>query len=382
MSGQLWTWGESSNGRLGNGTTTPDVTAPAQIGGDDTWARIAAGGDNPPFALAVKDAGTLWSWGSASNGKLGNGTTTPDVTAPAQIGSDTDWLKVAAGSLHGLAIKTGGTLWGWGQNNAGEVGDGSSTQRTSPVQVGVATDWESVSAGFRFSVGIKTGGTLWSWGRKDDGRLGDGTNSGSDVLSPVQVGVATNWAQVACGIAHAAAIRDDGTLWTWGAPYNGKLGQNDEVSAFLVPTQVGAGTDYAQVSCGYEHTIVIKTDGTMWGCGDSSVGQVGDGGTTQRNSFVQIGSDTDWEEVSCGAYHNIARKTDGTLWAWGEAFSGALGNGTTSPNVLAPVQIGSGEDWSSLSAGYIFSMALLTEVVIPPPNAFWTGFVGTSEITL
>lgn len=378
MSGRLYTWGESASGQLGNGTFTPDVTTPTQIGVAEDWEVISAGGGSFPqaFALAIRTGNTLWSWGESGNGQLGNGTITPDVNTPTQVGSDTDWSAIAAGYFHALALKSGGSLWAWGFNNNGQLGDGSSTQRTSPVHIGSDTDWEVIAAGSNFSAAIKSGGTLYTWGRDNVGQLGNGAPA-ADVISPTQVGAATDWASVSCGANHAAAITTGGKLYTWGENATGQLGHGD-TTIRESPTQVGAGTNWAKVSCGDLHTLALKTDGTLWACGDNVVGTLGDGTTTQRTSFVQIGSDTDWADISAGAFTSFALKTDGTLYAWGEAASGGTGNGTTTPNVLAPVQIGSSDEWTAISGGFVFGMGL--QATAPPPNEFWTGFVGTSEL--
>ena len=156
------------------------------------------------FGGAVVDA-TLWGWGRNTSGQIGDGTTTQRAS-PVQIGSDTTWAFIAnsTGSDTGHGIKTDGTLWGWGYNAQNQIGDGTTTQRTSPVQVGSATNWASTANGDVHSHGIKTDGTLWGWGRNTVGQIGDGTTT--QRTSPVQIGSATNWASVSNGDLHSHAI--------------------------------------------------------------------------------------------------------------------------------------------------------------------------------
>lgn len=373
MSGTLWTWGRAFGGRLGNGTTTPDVLVPTQIGALDTWAVLALFADN---AAAIKADGTLWTWGRAVWGVLGNGTTTPDVLTPTQIGSDTDWAKLAQGYYHAHAIKVGGTLWGWGSNGDYNLGDGTQIQRNSPVQIGSATTWSQVSCGHNHSGAVRTDGTLWMWGDDFEGELGNGATTGY-ITTPTQIGALTTWAEVACGVNFTFARRSDGTLWSTGLNNSGQLGLGD-LSVRTSFTQVGVATNWAKVSCGDAHTLAIKTNGTLWACGENSSGAVGDGSTTDRTSFVQIGSDTDWAHVEAGYYHSTAVKSDGRVYGWGEAAFGGVGNGTTTPNALVPTLIYTGNS-GTFSAGGL-SFGAFINAVIPPPNEFWTGFVGTSEL--
>jgi alpha-tubulin suppressor-like RCC1 family protein len=152
-------------------------------------ASVAAGDE---FTVAVRRDGTLWAWGSNDWGQLGDGTFTAR-TSPEQIGTATDWASVAAGYSHTVAIRSDGTLWAWGYNNDGQLGDGTTTNNTSPEQIGTATDWASVTAGHQHTVAIRSDGTLWAWGDNSLGQLGDG-KAPSISYVPEQIGTATNWA--------------------------------------------------------------------------------------------------------------------------------------------------------------------------------------------
>jgi len=186
---------------------------------------ISAGGYH---TVAILADGTLWAWGRNLEGQLGNGTishhedgiTTPGIV-PFQIGIAGNWAFVSAGGLHNAAIKTDGTLWAWGENDFGQLGDGTTENRTVPVRIGSDNNWASVFAGGSYTVAIKTDGTLWAWGTNDFGQLGDGTTENR--TAPVQIGTSGNWKSVSvCGSYHSfdkkhtVAIKTDGTLWAWG----------------------------------------------------------------------------------------------------------------------------------------------------------------------
>ena len=253
-----------------------------------------------------------------------------------------------SGNLHVIGIKFDGTLWAWGYNANGQLGDGTTTQRTSPVQIGSDTNWASVAVGGGGShtMAIKTTGTLWAWGYNAFTQLGDGTST--QRTSPVQIGSDVNWASVACGTYHTIAIKSTGTMWGWG--YNGS-GQNGTTANRTAPFQIGSDVNWASVSCGQFYTMAIKTTGTLWGWGNNFYSTIGDGTTTQRTSPVQIGSDVNWASVACGYVHTMAIKTTGTLYAWGQNGGGQFGETTNTGrggknennnyrNVRAPMQVG------------------------------------------
>lgn len=332
----------------GSFTTLPD---PAASG---CWKMLVPGLSNS-YTLAIHNNGTLWAWGKNTDGQLGNGTYT-SVNVPTLSSNDNTWVKVSAGGYHNAAIKNDGTLWTWGLNINGELGDGTTIAKNIPVQVGSGTDWAQVAVGDGFTIAIKTNGTLWAWGVNGSYQLGDGTNVNK--ITPVQIGTATNWKSVGAGFRHAVAVRTNGTLWAWGENELGQLGDGTIIDR-STPTQITTATNWAEVYVGYEHNLALKTNGTLWGWGSNSKGEVGNGATAVRvQSPVQVGTDTNWKSAAAGRDHSLGVKTNGTLWSWGSNSGGELGDITNfSFSRTSPGQVGTATDWDAVSASQSNSFA-------------------------
>ena len=344
---ELYSWGQNGFGSLGLGDTERR-SSPVQVGSLYTWAQVSAGGDNGTV-LATKSDGTLWSWGRNSDGELGQNDIV-NRSSPVQVGTLTNWSRVAMGFSSAAAIKSDGTLWTWGSDDSGELGLGTRlVNRSSPVQVGALTNWLNASVGSFHCVAVKTDGTLWTWGQNSFGQLG--TTNVISRSSPVQVGALTNWYQASAGGSHVVAIQTGGTAWAWGQNNEGQLGQGN-VLRRSSPVQVGALTDWAQIAGGVEHTGAVKTGGTLWMWGRNNYGQLGNGNVDSASSPVQIGALTSWSFVSPGRSSlSAALKTDGTLWTWGSGDQGALGSNTVNIPRSSPVQVGASNDWLQLSCG-------------------------------
>jgi alpha-tubulin suppressor-like RCC1 family protein len=241
-------------------------------------------------------------------------------------------------------------------NTYGEMADNSIAPKSSPVQVGSLTDWLQVSNGLNASAAIKSDGTLWTWGRGTSGALGNGSTASKS--SPTQVGALTNWTQVAVGHNGTChAVKTDGTLWAWGSDANGGLGTGTSGTSRSSPVQIGALTTWKFVATGNYFGVAIKTDGTLWSWGVNNYGQLGKGDITSRSTPVQIGTGTNWSKVSAGYEHVLAIKTDGTLWGWGNTGTGAIGDGSIGSK-SSPVQIGALTTWSQVSCGVYHSVVL------------------------
>jgi alpha-tubulin suppressor-like RCC1 family protein len=312
-------------------------------------------------SIVIKTDSSLWAWGYNAQGQVGDGTQTTR-NSPVKIGTATNWKTVVGGNDYSMAIKNDGTLWAWGKNLNGQLGDGTTTRRNSPVQIGTATNWKTIICGIsEHTMALKTDGTLWAWGQNLNGQLGDGTTTQRN--SPVQIGTATDWKSISVGYNNTVATKTDGTLWAWGYNGYGQLGDGTTTQRNS-PVQIGTATNWKSVDAGGMHNVAVKNDGTLWAWGLNTDGQLGDGTTTDRHSPVQITTATNWASTSAGGYYTTAKKTDGSLWAWGANYQGQLGDGTTTDR-HTPVQIGTATNWASISAGYDHSLAIKTD------GSFW-----------
>lgn len=337
--GTLWgagnnTWGLLGDSGVQNSPYFKLSFAPAAVETTRTWKDVAM---TSSYVLAVATDGTLWGWGDASYGFSDGYTSHPFPTRLDPTG--TNWSKVWAGGQSAAAMDNTGALYMWGYNNDGQLGDGTQTNRTVRTRVGTASDYyKDVSLGYWNTMGIKTDGTLWGWGYNGDGALGIG-NSVTPQKSPVKVGTATNWAQIATAGNCAAAIRTDGTLWTWGVNYQGNLGDSTPNSGRATPAQVGTGTNWKQVSISNGSVSAVKTDGTLWCWGYNASGQIGDGSKTDRRTPWRVGESADWKSAWSGANATFGIKADGTLWAWGyNQIIGQFGDGTTGGYSVYPIR--------------------------------------------
>jgi len=331
--GTLWATGSSQYGQLGDGTNMSKSLL-IQSGSGNSWQFVSGGMFH---SLAIKTDGTLWAWGRNFGGQLGDGTNT-DKNIPTQIGSSTNWKEISGGGSHSIGIKTDGTLWAWGDNNNGKLGIGSFTGSVNtPTQIGSASNWKHISCHMFHSLAIKTDGTLWAWGGNLGGQLGDGTNTDKNI--PTQIGSASNWQSIETGNSHSLAIKTDGTLWAWGGNLGGQLGDGTNTDK-NIPTQIGSNTNWGFLSGGNGHSLAIKTDGTLWAWGTNGVGQLGVGysSTITINTPTQVGTSTNWQSISSHG-HSFAIMINGSLWSWGPN-QGALGIGSpTVTSINTPTNI-------------------------------------------
>jgi alpha-tubulin suppressor-like RCC1 family protein len=348
---------DSSN-NFSSGVTAYAMPVASTVASVASYVAVSAGGIH---TLAIKSDRTLWTWGYNEEGELGDGCTFGlncyNRNSPTQVGSDNTWGAVSGGTTHSAAIKQNGTLWSWGDNSSGQIGTGCSDSTcfyiSTPTQVTTDTNWASTSAGGFFTVAIKTDGTLWAWGNNYAGQLGDGCSPMSTCIEsaiPKKIGTNTDWASVAAGGNHVIALKTNGTLWAWGINDYGQLGNaaQSPTAYSSVPVQIGTDTDWKSITAGDMHSLAIKTNGTLWAWGDNDWGQLGITCLTSCSSVsapIQVGTDANWKDVDGGFNLTIAVKTDGTVWAWGN-FSSSTG---TSSSV--PVQVGTGTSWSKVSAG-------------------------------
>ncbi len=339
----LYVWGYQSSFNnaylLGLGDAN-HRSSPVQLGTLSNWRMASASNFH---VVALKTDGTLWGWGGdvGTRGAFGVVANLGGAySTPVQLGSDTNWKFVKAGRLTSFALKNDGTMWAAGINSSGQLGFGSGGLNVSSwTQIGSDANWKQLTYAEYNGYAIRTNNTLWSWGVNTQGQLGLGDTTNRS--SPTQIGAGTDWKQVSAGWQYGMAVKTDGTLWAWGHNHLGQLGLNDIVHRSS-PVQVGSLTNWKLVSCGQFSSFAIKTDGTLWAWGNGNSGALGDGNSVSRSSPVQIGSLTNWKFVFGGPIKAI--KTDGTLWAWGLNNRGNVGDGTLT-NRSSPVLIGTESTW-------------------------------------
>jgi alpha-tubulin suppressor-like RCC1 family protein len=379
-------WGFNNDGELGNGTVqmfSPNGTdVPGPVSGLSGVVAIAAGAEH---SLALKSDGTVWAWGYNVAGQLGNGTfISSDV--PVQVSGLSSVVAIAAGTDHSLALKSDGTVWAWGDNEDGELGNYPFALENSdvPVQVSGLSSVAAIAAGSAFSMALKSDGTVWTWGINSYGNLGNGTFGGTTYM-PGQVTGLTGVMAIASGDLHQLALKKDGTVWAWGENEYGEVGNgtftNPSAPGIGTPVQVSGLAGVTAISGGDSYSLALKSDGTVWAWGLNDDGQLGNGTATFSGTTPGCCSDipgrvsglTGVTGIAAGFDHGMAVKSDGTVWAWGAGDFGELGNGTFQGSPT-PVQVSGLSGAAAIAGGTHFSLALA------PPTAPAAFFIGEASL--
>lgn len=274
-------------------------------------------------SLVVLSNGTVKAWGNNQFGQLGDGTTI-DRHIPVDINTLSSIAAVAAGAYHSLALGNNGKVWTWGKNDYGELGDGTQTENHIPRQVSGLSNIISIAAGFDYSIALRNDGTVWAWGNNMWGVLGNGNYTTQ--LRPVQVINLSDIIAIAAGTEHCLALKNDGTVWAWGWNANGCLGDNSNIAKRSTPAPIPALSGVKAIAAnGSIHSLALKNDGTVWAWGDNFYGQLGDGTLIGKSAPMQLSSLDNITAIGTGERHSFAIRNDGTLWAWGWNGNGQLG---------------------------------------------------------
>jgi cysteine-rich repeat protein len=322
--GALYCWGDNERGMLGTGDIMARLLPTAVLGTVSSWARVSAGDEH---TCGIAADGALYCWGGNDYGQLGNGTTS-DRTTPARVGTYNDWVTVAAGSFHTCGIRQG-TVYCWGRNHRGQVGDNTTTSRSSPTAVyGSFSAGGLVSCGGNHSCAVNGSLDMYCWGNNSSGQLGDGTVIEKHVPTRVDAARTYDWEAVSAGSNHTCGV-STGSFYCWGINSTYQLGDGTTNNATLprMPSFT-SGPQMVAAAAGAGHTCGVRELELglyCWGLNDN--GQVGDGTSTDRPAPVLLGM-TEWSLITAGDPHTCGIG-EGVLYCWGDNWAGQLGDGTT-----------------------------------------------------
>ena len=331
--GLVWAWGTNTSGEVGDGTTTnrPSPTQVTALNGAGIVA-VAAGGNH---TLALSSDGTVWAWGYNGSGQLGDASTTTRTT-PIHLVSLSSVVAIAAGTSHSVALRSDGTIYTWGLNGNGQLGNNSTTQATAPVLVdGGVLLGSAIGAGDTHTLAVKTDGTVWAWGSNNFGQLGDASTT--QRLTPVQMSGVSNAAAVDGGTGFSILRLSDNTLKATGYNGQGQLGDGTTTPR-TAPVAVSVLTSISKLIVGTSHTVAIKADGTLWRWGGNSSGQLGTGTLISTPTPGQVAGLGSISVAAAGGTHTVVAAGDGVVSVWGANSGRQLGDGTTVQRLL-PVSI-------------------------------------------
>ena len=364
-SGTSYTFTVKATNAVGSAVSAPsNVVIPLQT--LTVLGPVITGGFG--HSVALKPDGTLWVWGQNFYGQLGDGTT-HDLSVPKAIGGG--YAAVAAGDNHTLALTADGRLWSWGVNSNGQLGDGTQNISLKPEQIG--SGYKLVAAGSLHSLAIDVNGNLYAWGANNFGQLGNQNTSATPVTNPVFIGA--GFSQVSAGISHTLGLKANGDLYAWGNNDHGQLG--DGTTTARNAPGIPIDHHYLAISAAGSHSIGLKTDGTLWSWGSNSNGELGNNSTTDLKIPTQITPGTLYKAIAAGYNHNLALDTNNNLWTWGANDKGQLGNGSTTGSWF-PIQIGTG--YSSITAGTGYTVALKNDGSVWAMGNNWYGQLGDGTL--
>ena len=380
--GTVWTWGMNDYGKLGIGTASippsasADVHVPVQVHGPGdqgflTSVKAIMGGEHDNFAL--RQDGTVWGWGWNLMGMVGDGTFTDRYT-PVQLTTLPNIVALGGRGYHALALDSTGHVWAWGFNDHGQLGHataacpGMTPNRLCsnvPVQVDNLVGATAITGGGFFSLALMPGGVLRAWGEGNHGQLGNGNTA--DQATPVAVQGLDQVTQVSAGWFHAIALRSDGSVWTWGDNTYGELGYDTLADNSSLPHPVAGLGPAVAVSAGDSYNAVLLKDGSVWTWGENQFGQLGDGTMNDAVNTAprQVKGLSGVVILAARDYHTMAVKANHTVWAWGSNENGECGDGTILDRTR-PVQV-----QFTLSSQYTLYLPLVRQVILNRSGFFW-----------
>ena len=348
--GTVWSWGDNSEGQLGDGTTIDNKNMPTMVLDLYNIVLIASGWYH---GLAMKDDGSIWSWGYNKYGQLGDGTTI-DKLNPTLIPDFNNVKALDGGWYHSVVLKEDGTVWTFGNNGNGTLGTGSTTIEVKPVKISSLNNVKNITVGMGHSFALKEDGSVWGWGWNNYGKLGDGTIN--DKHRPTEI-FSFNNAQILVAAPHNSfAIKKDGTLWSCGYNVYGELGNGKDQNQHK-PIQISGPNNVSTLTAGFAHSLFLKEDGTVWGCGYNFFGQTGIRSRLNKYKIEKIQSLNNVIDIVAGDYHSFALTKDGLIWAGGANSYGQLGTGKTS-YYNNFIQVPNFNNVLKIMAGYNHSLAL------------------------
>lgn len=334
--GNVLTWGSNVNGQLGDGTLTRR-TVPGLVANFSGAVAVSAGSEH---TLALKGDGTVWSWGRNDNGQLGIGSQSPTSTprTPVQVSGLANIVAIAAGQDFSAALRSDGTVWTWGGNGRGDLGDNSGARQTRPVRVtALPANIEAIAAGDLHMLALDATGTVWAWGQNSRGEIGDGSSAFERDL-PVVLGSLANITAIGAGAEHSLARQIGGAVFAWGKNQDGQVGDGTQ-SDRNVPTRVAQLAASVAAAGGGAFSIALKADGLLSAWGYNFFGQLGNGGNATSTTPAPVSTLSAVSAVSAGDNHALALRNDGQVWAWGRNDLGPLGVSATVSSANTPLQV-------------------------------------------
>lgn len=329
----VWSWGTAVLGQLGDGESNRTLDDNTQAKNLFDVTAVAAGGNH---SLALTKDGSVWAWGDNFWGELGDGTHT-SRRAPVRVAGLERVVAIAAGYLHSIALDADGVVWAWGDNHYGQLGTGTTAEHLTPVRVHALPNTTAIAAGFFHSMSIDRAGHAWSWGQNTRGQLGRG--SAQMETRPAEIPAVVDAIAIVGGQLHSLALRSDGRVWSWGGNVFGQLGQNLTPDVVSPPAIIPGLAGMTMVSAGEDHSVALGGDGRVWAWGDNLYGQLGDGTWEVRRAPVETRALPPVVAIASGHAHVLALAANGTLFTWGFGYDGQLGDNLTTRRVSTPHRV-------------------------------------------